>query len=180
MQERQSPATPQMVNSYTKGKDWVPFITWEINHSFITGLEMSLLTSCTEHILSDFCPCPVGQLSVVARMLTGIIKGTLLRKPESLLSLSACRFRRLPYRRLALGALLPWSGLLELQEILSPGTDARAWWFLCSTCQMISGWNCQQNTKPIFLMTFANAILYCSPWSISILHTNIYGKSWIF
>lgn len=150
MQERQSPATAQVVNSYTEGKDWIPFMRWDINHSFITGQEMSLLTSCTAYMFSDFCPCPVDQLSAVARMLTGIIKGTLLRKPESLLSLSACPSRYLPYHLLALGSLLLWTDLLELWEILSPGTDSRVWWFLCSTCQTISGWNCQQNAKPIF------------------------------
>lgn len=26
MQERRSPATTQVVNSYTEGKDWIPFI----------------------------------------------------------------------------------------------------------------------------------------------------------
>lgn len=86
MQERQSPATTQVVNSYTEGKDRISFIRWD------TGQEMSILTSCTDSIFSDFYPCPVDQLSVVARMLTGIIKGTLLRNPGSWLSLSAMPF----------------------------------------------------------------------------------------
>ena len=102
MQERQSPETTQVVNSYTEGKDWIPLIRGDINHSFITGQETPLLTSCTDYIISDFYPCSVDQLSVVARMLTGIIKGTLLRKPESLLNLSACLFRYL------LSIFLPW------------------------------------------------------------------------
>lgn len=164
--EGRNPETAQCSIPVLKGNTGVPSLD-EILTLLHPGQEMPLVPSCPGSIFSDSCPFPAVQLCGVARIVTGIIKVTLLRQ-QSHCWVSACLSGHLPPIFLS-WALLAWPAGIVRDPLAHVQRAGIAVFLLPDDFWLTLPAKHQAN----FLVPITIAVLYFSSWSISILQTNI-------